>query len=165
MGWSQRTMQMGDSLYETDFLTWTHRQAEALRRLPARADNAGLDLENLIEEVETLGRSEVDKVESALFRLMEHAALVALAESDSRDQRHWAAEMAAFRLNAGRAYRPSMRQLLVSVLPALWATARYVAARKLGHDPSVLPEALPFTLRQLLRDLPLEDLSRALVTP
>lgn len=154
---------MDGSLYDADYFTWTQQQAEALRRLSARADNAELDLDNLIEEVEGLGRSQVDAVESALFRLMEHAALAALAEADSRDQWHWGAEMAAFRLNANRAYRPSMRRLVQPSLPESWRTARYLAARKRGHDLADLPETLPFTLDQLLRDLPLEDLPRTIL--
>lgn len=101
------TSAFNGSLYDADYFTWTQQQADALRRLSVRPDNAGLDLDNLIEEVESLGRSQVDAVESAFFRLPEHAAL---AEADSRDRRRWSAEMAAFRLNANRAYRSSMRQ-------------------------------------------------------
>jgi Domain of unknown function DUF29 len=42
------------SLYERDFVGWTEQMGEALRR----GDWAGLDVENLIEEVEALGRSD-----------------------------------------------------------------------------------------------------------
>src|ERR687884_1012100 len=52
---------MGEaSLYETDILAWTEQQAAALRDLAGRRDlpNA-LDLENVIEEIETLGRNEL----------------------------------------------------------------------------------------------------------
>ncbi len=45
---------MTEDLYETDFYTWTQRLAEHLRE--GRFDLA--DVENLVEEIETLGRSE-----------------------------------------------------------------------------------------------------------
>jgi len=148
---------MDGRLYDTDFFTWTQEQAAALRRPSPHADSAGLDLANLIEEVETLGRSEVAKVRSALFRLMEHAALVALADTDHRDAAHRRGETVAFRADAEEDYRPSMRQLLEPRLERLWLQAREAATRKLHREPGSLPEALPFTLDGLLRDLPLDD--------
>ena len=42
-------------LYDTDILLWSEQQAELLRR---RAANA-LDWDNLVEEVEAVGRSEL----------------------------------------------------------------------------------------------------------
>ena len=50
---------LGD-LYEEDFYLWTERQAEQLR---ARRF-AEVDMENLTEEVEALGRSELNAVVS-----------------------------------------------------------------------------------------------------
>jgi len=44
------------SLYEEDYYAWTKAQAAELRRMAARRVNSALDLENLAEEVESLGR-------------------------------------------------------------------------------------------------------------
>ncbi len=46
------------SLYETDYYAWTKAQAAELRTLAAARVNTTLDLENLAEEVESLGRSD-----------------------------------------------------------------------------------------------------------
>ncbi len=161
----QRAETMDGGLYDSDFLTWTQQQAAALRRLSERADNFGLDLVNLVEEVETLGRAELARVQGALFRLLEHAALVALAGPGHRDVPHWRGEMVAFRWPAAKNFRPSMRQHLEPELASLWHAARQAATRKFGRDPDALPEALPFTLDQLLRDLPLDDLPPMLAPP
>ncbi|NEQ96371.1 MAG: DUF29 domain-containing protein [Cyanothece sp. SIO2G6] len=56
------------SLYEQDFLLWLEDTAIKLK---AR-DFENLDLENLIEEVESLGRSERRELSSRLTRLLEH---------------------------------------------------------------------------------------------
>jgi hypothetical protein len=60
-------------LYETDFVAWAERQAAALRALPDPSP-FGLDLPNLIEEVESLARREQfeleERVRSALVRLL-----------------------------------------------------------------------------------------------
>jgi hypothetical protein len=56
------------SLYEQDFLLWTE---EATRHLKAKNFDS-LDLANLIEEIEALGRSEKKELKSLLLVLFEH---------------------------------------------------------------------------------------------
>ena len=56
------------SLYECDFLRWTE---ETARQLKVK-DFDSLDLENLIEEIEALGRSEKKELKSRLLVLLEH---------------------------------------------------------------------------------------------
>jgi Domain of unknown function DUF29 len=56
------------TLYESDFLLWTQ---ETVAKLKAR-DFDHLDLENLIEEIEALGRSEKQELESRLETLLAH---------------------------------------------------------------------------------------------
>jgi hypothetical protein len=48
-------------LYESDFYSWTKQQAGLMRSGELEA----LDLANLVEEIETLGRSEASALESA----------------------------------------------------------------------------------------------------
>jgi hypothetical protein len=45
------------SLYDTDFLAWSKEQAEALRPAMRNGSNQRLDLRNLAEEIEDLGKS------------------------------------------------------------------------------------------------------------
>jgi hypothetical protein len=56
------------SLYEQDFLRWTEVTANQLRE--RHFDH--LDLKNLIEEIESLGRSEKKELKNRLFILLEH---------------------------------------------------------------------------------------------
>ena len=52
-------------LYDTDILTWSARQADLLRRVAAgERVNDQVDWTNVIEEVESVGQSQVDAVES-----------------------------------------------------------------------------------------------------
>jgi hypothetical protein len=60
------------SLYETDYYAWTRQQAAELRALAAARVNSTLDLANLAEEVESLGRSDLATVRSQLRRIIEH---------------------------------------------------------------------------------------------
>jgi hypothetical protein len=56
------------SLYDRDYLLWTE---DIVNKLQAR-DLDGLDFENLIEEIEDLGRSQKHKLRSHLTTLVEH---------------------------------------------------------------------------------------------
>ena len=54
------------SLYDEDIYAWAQQQADALRRLAGtRRDLPNeLDLENVAEEIQDVGKSELGKVES-----------------------------------------------------------------------------------------------------
>lgn len=56
------------SLYDRDYLLWTE---ETVAKLKARDFNQ-VDIENLIEEIESLGRSEKRELQSRLKTLLEH---------------------------------------------------------------------------------------------
>jgi hypothetical protein len=89
---------MSDStLYDDDILLWSEQQAAAIRRLgrtgPAPND---LDVENVAEEIESVGRSELAAVKRYLRLILLH--LVKLApEGDATSAAHWRGEIAAFR--------------------------------------------------------------------
>jgi len=59
----------GETLgYEADFYSWTFAQARLLRE--GRLSEA--DLPNIIEEIESLGRSEYASLEGSLARVVQH---------------------------------------------------------------------------------------------
>lgn len=72
-------------LYETDYYAWTREQAAELRRLAQARANPTLDLENLAEEIESLGRSDLNTVRSHTRRIIEH--LLKLEHSPGREPR------------------------------------------------------------------------------
>lgn len=56
-------------LYDTDVLTWSERQAALLQRVAAgERINDQVDWPNVIEEIESVGRSELHAIESLLFQ-------------------------------------------------------------------------------------------------
>jgi Domain of unknown function DUF29 len=73
------------SLYQTDYYAWTKQQAAELRKLAAARANTTLDLANLAEEVESLGRSDLATVRSQLRRIIEH--LLKLEHSPAAEPR------------------------------------------------------------------------------
>ena len=61
-----------ESLYDTDFLAWSKQQAEALRAAMRNSLNQRLDLGNLAEEVENLGKSVRRELQSQIRRIVRH---------------------------------------------------------------------------------------------
>ena len=64
------------NLYDQDFYLWVE---DTVSKLKAR-DNEHLDWDNLIEEVESLGKSQRKTVRSFLVRLLEHLLTVKATE-------------------------------------------------------------------------------------
>src|ERR671931_2128397 len=96
------------TLYDDDILLWSEQQAAAIRRLGrnAREIPNELDIENVAEEIESVGRSELAAVESYLELMFVHL-IRPVVEPDSTSIRHWRSEIAAFHSNARRRYSPS----------------------------------------------------------
>jgi Domain of unknown function DUF29 len=111
------------SLYDADILLWSEQQAEAIRRLGrTRRDISNeLDVENVAEEIESVGRSELAAVESRIRLVFVYLMKLAL-EPGADAERHWRGEIAAFHSEARRRYSPSMHQRLD--LDELWRSAR-----------------------------------------
>lgn len=95
-------------LYETDVVEWSERQARLLCGLAARQpSNEVPDWDNIIEELESVGRSELRSVESLLVQALAHSLKVR-AWPYSQNVPHWRAEARAFRRDARRRLTPSM---------------------------------------------------------
>ncbi|NCR41184.1 MAG: DUF29 domain-containing protein [Microcystis aeruginosa W13-11] len=85
---------MMTALYEEDFVLWTEKTAELLKR----KEFDRVDWENLIGEVECMGKSERQTITSSLTVLIEHLLKLSYWESEKeRNGRHWIVEIAAFR--------------------------------------------------------------------
>ena len=94
-------------LHDTDFLAWTEQQAAALRQMSGASNS--LDIAHLAEEIEGLGKRDVQEVESLLQQMFLHALKVMLDPAPDAN-RHWRGEILTFQDDASRAFTPSMRQ-------------------------------------------------------
>jgi hypothetical protein len=147
---------MSDStLYDEDILLWSEQQAAAIRRLAHTAHGVSneLDIENVAEEIESVGRSELAAVESCLDLMLVHLIRL-LVEPDAPSARHWRSEIVGFHANAKRRYSPSMRRRID--IDALWRSAREQSM--LAYDGAQqqavagLPVAAPFSIDDLIAD-------------
>jgi Domain of unknown function DUF29 len=137
--------------YDTDILTWSERQAALLRRIAAgERINDEVDWPNVVEEIESVGRSDLNAVESWLIQAFVHD-LKAEAWPLSRDVPHWRAEARLFRRQAKRRFTESMRQRID--VAGLYADALAGLPDKMeDQEPLPVPPVCPVTLDELLTD-------------
>lgn len=137
--------------YDSDLLTWSERQAALLRRVAGgERINDQVDWEHVVEEIESVGQSQLDAVESLLTLAFVHD-LKSTAWPLARDVPSWQAEARLFRRQARRKYRPSMCQRID--LPGLYDDALQALADTLdGQAPLPVPRVCPVTLDELLSD-------------
>ena len=100
---------MGE-LYDADILEWSEHQARLLRRLAeGQPSDEVPDWENIIEEVESVGRDQLTSVKSCLTRALLHD-LKCAAWPQLPHVPDWIAQARAFCYDAADSYAPSMRQ-------------------------------------------------------
>jgi hypothetical protein len=139
---------MPDDLYHRDILAWSIAQAERLRRVAAGERVNDLDWANVIEEVESVGRSETQAVLSLLRQALVHA-LKLVAWPDHRAARKWRNEIGDFLDEARDRFAPSMAQQIDLTEVFRRARARTLSL-EMDAPPRALPEATDLTLAELL---------------
>ena len=142
------------SHYDTDLVTWSERQAGLLRRRAAGEliNDVELDWPNIAAEIEAVGQSQVDQVESWLFQMAVNL-LKAEAWPLSPAGPHWQAEARGFRAQARRKYRASMAQKVD--LPGIYAAALQAIPNRIDETPPLpVPDVCPWTLDGLMADQP-----------
>ena len=140
-----------ETLYEIDVVAWSEEQVAKLRALAATAGSNEVDWENVIEEIESVGRSQRSKVESLVQNALVHLMKV-VSSPGSQSARQWRREVKVFLDQADAQLSPSIRARLD--LQTLWADATREARSGLdlyGEKLSpVLPSTCPVTLAELL---------------
>ncbi|GLK79976.1 DUF29 domain-containing protein [Methylopila turkensis] len=137
--------------YDADILLWSERQAALLRDLKTRARGLPneLDLENVAEEIESVGRSEFDTVRSHLRNILRHLVKIA-ADGDADPVVHWLGEIRTFQSDMIDRLAPSMRGRID--MDAVWRRAVKEARADFADRGQILPlfpETCPVTFESV----------------
>ena len=133
-------------LYDRDFYTWALRQAELVR-----ARRLGdLDIENVAEELEALGKEQAHKLESAFRVLLLH--LLKWAYQPQRRSRSWRGTVVRERTNVDRILEdnPGLKPQRTRRFATAYRGARKEAAAETGLPIATFPEAPPFGIEQAM---------------
>ena len=135
---------MNQIQYEQDYYQWTQAMVKALR---AR-DLEHLDWENLIEEIEDMGKSQKRAIESLLMRLTEHLIkLKYWEEQKARNGRHWRSEIVNFRVLLHKRLKdsPSLKAKLEEIYQDILPDCKQSVEQLFP-----LPEEIELSLEQIL---------------
>ncbi len=137
------------SLYEQDFYRWTQEQA-ALLKAGALSQ---LDIENLIEEVESMSRSEKREMVSRLAVLIMH-----LLKWDFQPELRGRSWELTIEEQRGELFdvledSPSLRPQLIETIEKAYRKAVLQAVRETGLSKSTFPETCPYSIEQIMGNL------------
>ncbi|SRR5712691_509207 len=141
-----KTKARPNELYEADFYAWTQEQARLLRE--RRWDD--LDLDNLVDEVESVGRSDKHQIQSRLEVLLAH--LLKWKYQPGGRGGSWIGTIFEQR---GRLIdlvedSPSLREFQRQEVSKRYLAATLIASKETGIAIHVFPEECPFTPEQVL---------------
>jgi hypothetical protein len=130
--------------YGTDFVEWIDQTAALLKQ----GKFSELDIENLIEEVESLGRSEKNALRSNLRILLIH--LLKWQYQPDKRTRSWEGSILERRARIQDIFEdsPSLKNFYPQILDKTYQQARNGAAVDTGLEIS--PTKCPYTVEQVL---------------
>jgi hypothetical protein len=135
-----------NELYDRDFLEWTETTVDLLRSQKF----SEIDLENLIEEIESMGISEKNALESNLEILLMH--LLKYKYQPQKISNSWKYTIREHRLRIVKSLKssPSLKVYFLEVLSECYKNARELATDETGLAIFDFPESSPFTPEQII---------------
>jgi len=133
-------------LYETDFYGWIQQQTRVLKA----GNFASLDLENLIEEIESMGKSHQRALESRLEVLLLH--LLKWQFQPGRVTPSWQYTIKEQRKRIADHLRknPSLKSRVPEAFETAYSYAIMAAAEETGIEESAFPTQCPWSVEQVL---------------
>ena len=135
-----------EQLYEQDFWLWTQTMVEALKS----GNLSQLDLENLAEEVESLGRSDRRELQSRLTVLLMHL-LKWQFQPDMRSG-SWRGTLAEQRIRILKLLKesPSLRSFFEASVDECYDDAKVKAFEETGLVMAIFPVVCSYTIEDIL---------------
>jgi hypothetical protein len=132
--------------YEEDFYAWTVEQARLLRS----GELSSIDIANIAEEIESLGRSDRRAIESRLTVLLSH--LLKWQAQPPLRSTSWSGTIREQRRQIDKLLResPSLKPFVGDALAEAYADAREDAAEETGLPETDFPVECPFSTDEVL---------------
>ncbi len=129
------------TLYDQDFFAWSQHQAELLRS----GRWGELDIENLAEELESLGRQECQELRNRLGVLLGH--LLKWHYQPEARTKSWAATIQEQRRRIQRHLKenPSLKSYLTEAIAIGYEDGLDLVNRETPLNPNQLPQTCPFS--------------------
>jgi hypothetical protein len=132
--------------YNQDFYSWLMEQAQHVRT----GEWDAIDRDNLAEEIESLGREQFNKLESALRVLLIH--FLKWDHQPSKRSRSWMLPIKAQRLELDDVLddNPGLRPRIAEALARAYRKARVEAARETRLDEKSFPDTCRYSFEDII---------------
>jgi len=134
-------------LYQTDYYQWLIKTAKQLRSHQSHH----LDWENLLTEIEDMGKSEKRALRSNLRILLMH--LLKRSYQPKKATRSWDLTIVEHRKRIQDTLQgsPSLKPYFTEILETCYQDAIELAVAETGLSPKTFPETCPFTIEEILK--------------
>ncbi|GCA92505.1 MAG: DUF29 domain-containing protein [Microcystis sp. M114S2] len=142
---------MKSDLYEKDYYLWIEKTISLLEN----HQFSDLDLDNLIEEISDMGKSQRQSLKSYLTRLLEHLLKLVYWQSELEyNQRGWKNEIRNFRLGIQQIIEdsPSLKPYLAEIFSSCYQNARKLFLDLSGMAENLVGLAPICTIEQALNE-------------
>jgi hypothetical protein len=135
--------------YEKDFYAWSKEQSSLLRE----KEYTKLDIENLIEEIESLGRSERRTLISHLIIYFQH--ILKTQFQPEYDCKSWKDSIRKSLYQAEDTLKdnPSLKSQLVEILDRAYHNSRFLAMSETGLPEETFPVKRYFQIQDVFKDI------------
>ncbi|QKQ76415.1 DUF29 domain-containing protein [Nostoc sp. TCL240-02] len=137
------------TLYDQDYYLWLRTTINQLRT----SQFSSVDLDNLIEELEDMGRSQKRTVKSLLIRLFEHLLKLTYWNVErERNEGHWKGEIRTFRREIKDELKdsPSLKPYILEIFDKCYQDARIEASDRSQLAIDIFPSIPIGSLEQIL---------------
>jgi hypothetical protein len=137
------------TLYDQDYYLWLMTTINQLRA----GQFSAVDLDNLLEELESMGRSQKRAIESLLIKLLQHLLKLKFWDEErERNQGHWKGEIRTFRREIKKALKdsPSLKPYILEIFDECYQDARKEASDRTQLSIDTFPVAILGSLEQIL---------------
>jgi hypothetical protein len=134
------------ALYDTDFVLWCHEQA----RLVREGRFAELDMANVAEELDSMGRSDRRQLRSRLEVVIAH--LLKWKFQPGARSSIWRGTLQEQRMRIADLIEdsPSLAPEPARIVAECYRAARLLAASETGIDYTLFPDTCPFSTAEIL---------------
>ena len=128
-----------------DWDIWLTRQIEYLRQ----KEFSALDLVNVIEELEDLGKEQRNACRSFCRQIIVHLLLIDYWYEQTSTPNHWRAEIASFQSELEDRLTTNYRRYLKENLTAIYQQSLRIVRRQTELDDR-FPQQCPYTIEQII---------------
>jgi Domain of unknown function DUF29 len=134
--------------YDKDFFKWTKTQVSLLKK--RNLDK--LDIDNLIEEIESLGRNDKRTLKSQATKLLMHLLKQKYQPEGRGNSNSWSSSISSATMEIQYLIEdsPSLKNELIKIYSKAYEDAKFYAAEETAVDIKKFPKECPWKIEEIL---------------